>query len=402
MTTPGLPRPEARIRIGLTLFFGLAACHAWAVKARGGRDLGVLLEAGARALRGEPLYRLSSDIWCFKYSPPVALLVAPVSLLPADVASLALALGSALALVGVFLFASRRTGAQGRPASQILVLALSAPYTLHLLALGQNDGLLVGLAVASESIALLHPGLSGVLLALACIVKPPYLLLAALALVLGERRRLVGLATGLALTFGATSLRYGFAGLASEMQGWRSLLATTTRPLLCDEQNQSFWAVACTYLARPEDGARYPIVVALASAALVAATAGLVFRAPLREDRRRFLLFSACLYLTAPLSPLGWRTNLLAAVPALFVLVENARDASSALVRRLSWGVIAFALAVELSTYDLVGRRAFFYLLQHRHYALASAIAIVAAFLGAAMEARRSAPALTAAGSRRE
>ncbi len=410
MTAPALPlgtepRAEAARRrppgsaLALSAFFTAAALQAWAAKARNGRDLGVLLDAGGRALRGEALYRLSDGHWCFKYSPPAALIFAPVSLLPRPLASLALALGSAAALVVILLWAADRVAARDRPLTHLLVVALSVPYTLHLLALGQNDALLVVLAVAGEAVAPRRPVLSGALLAVACVFKPPFLLLLLLPVAWREGRRVAGFLAALAAAAAATALRYGAGGLWGELRAWRALLAATTPRLLCDEQNQSAWAVACTYLASPADGARYRMAVAGLSLALVAAAGGLALLAA-RGRHGRFALFAAALYVTAPLSPLGWRANLVAAIPLLYVLVENARRAASRSVRRLSAATIAGVLAVQLASYDVTGARLFFLLLRHRHYALACAAAVLAALAGAAVEARRAA-AGTAAGAAR-
>lgn len=386
-----LPAPAPatrRAQLALAGFFVVAAAHAWATKALDGRDFGVLLAAGQRALHAEELYRLSDGHWCFKYSPPAALLFAPVSLLPRRVASLLLALGSAGALVAIFRWAAGHVGAQDRPLTHVAVVALSLPYTIHLLALGQNDALLVALVVASEVTACRRPVFSGALLALAFLFKPPLLIVLVVPLAWREGRRLLACAVGLAAASGATSLRYGLFGLAVEMRGWRALLAATTPPLLCDQQNQSLWAVVCTYLARPEDGARYRTAVVLAGIVLLAAVGCLVLAASREPRRRRFTWVAAALYAAALLSPLGWRTNLLAAIPLLYLLVENARRATSRAVRRLSWSTVGVVLAVQFASYDVVGRRAFFFLLAHRHYAFACLAAALVALLGAAIEAQ--------------
>ena len=328
------------VLLALAALLGVVAVHLVTARPYDGRDLEVLLTAGERALRAEPLYRLSDGHWCFKYAPPAALLLAPLSLLPSRAAALLLALGS---LVGLFVIlrwgashahssgrneARRPTGARpwSRLTPHLAVVALSLPFTLQLFTYGQIDALLVALVVVSEVTAARRPLLSGVLLALACLFKLPFLLLLAVPLAWREWRRLAGFAAGLALALAVTALLYGPAGLLAELHAWRGLLATTTPRLLCNPQNQSLWAVVCTYAARPEEGVRYLAWVATGGLALAALLGWLALAGS--PGRRRFSVVAASLYATAALSPLGWRTNLLAAIPLLHVLVEQARRAA--------------------------------------------------------------------------
>jgi hypothetical protein len=366
----------------------LAALQAWATRAMYGKDLGVVLRAGQRALLGEPLYRLSDGHWCFKYSPPVALLAAPLVALPQALASLLVALGSAAALLALLRWSARELGAERRWGSAAAALALAAPYALHLLAVGQLDALLVALVLWSEALAPRRPVTSGALLAAASLVKPPFLLLLTVPVLWREGRRIGGFALAVALAFAAAALRYGAAGLGAELHGWRELLAATTPALLCDAQNQSLWAVVCTYLAPPSASARYQGAVVAAAAGLAALSGGLALAAARDTGRRRFLALGLALYLAAALSPLGWRANLVGALPLLFLLVEQARGASLGWVRWVSAATALGVAGAGLASYDVVGRPAFAFLLQHRQYAFACAAAVLVALLGAAAEAR--------------
>jgi hypothetical protein len=377
-----------RSAAALAVLYGVAALHGWYYKAKDGRDFGVVLTAGARALRGETLYRLGDGHWCYKYSPPVALLAAPLSLLPPRVASLLLALASAAALVAISLWAAERLDARARSLTHLAVAVLAAPYTLHLFQLGQLDAVLVAGVVASERLARRRPALSGLLLALPCLVKPPLLLLLAVPVLWQEGRRLAGFAATAGLAAGLFLLRYGAGGFLAEVRGWRALLAATTPGLLCDRQNQSLWAVTCTFLAPPSARGFRAAALGLALV-FTAALAALAAAAARDRLRARFLVAAAALYAAAPLSPLGWRTNLLGAIPLLYLLVQQARQAGSRGVRRASLAAGLVVLAVQAASYDLVGERAFQFLLEHRHYALAAALAAFTALGGAAVEARR-------------
>jgi hypothetical protein len=377
-----------RSAAALAVLYGVAALHGWFYKARDGKDFGVLLTAGARALRGEALYRVGDGHWCYKYAPPVALLASPLSFLPPRLASLLLALASAAALVAISLWAAERLEARARSLTHLAVAVLAAPYTLHLLQLGQLDALLVVGVVASERLARRRPALSGALLALPCLVKPPLLLALAVPLLWREGRRLAGFAAAGALAAGLFLLRYGAEGFAAELRGWRALLGATTPGLLCDSHNQSLWAVTCTFLVPPSHPAYRAAALALA-AAFTLGLAALATVAARDRLRARFVVAATALYAAAPLSPLGWRTNLLAAIPLLYLLVQQARAAGSRAVRRASLAAGVAVVAVHAASYDLVGARAFQFLLEHRHYALAAALAAFTALAGAAVEARR-------------
>jgi len=136
----------------------------------------------------------------------------------------------------------------------LVVLALHAPFLHRLFALGQIDALLLWLMVESESRA--EGFISGLLWALACLFKPPFLIFLLLALAFRQWRRIAGLAFGLAL---------GLAIDWRELPRWRELLEVTTRPMLCgDPENQGLVGIACHYLG----GAIFAIPLAAALLAL--------------------------------------------------------------------------------------------------------------------------------------
>lgn len=346
---------------------------------QGGVDFQVFHRAAGRFLAGEPLYRPGDGHYAFKYAPAVAMLLAPLRLLPPAPAALAWALASALALAGFMAWSARRLGAPVPASSHLAVLVLTLPFSLHLFPLGQMEAVLLWAVSASEDRADRRPWLSGALWAAASLAKPPFLLLALPALGSRQWRRLLALAAFLAAGLLAPALRYGPGGALAEIGAWRGLLAATTPGLLCDPQNQSAWAMACTWLARPP-GAAYAFAagaLALLGAAVAAAAVALARRRGRAEGA--FAAQAAALWLTAFLSPLGWRTNLLGAIPALYLLVDRARSAPAAGARRLALAAGVGLFLVQRLNYEVVGRERFFALLEWRHYGASTAAAVLAA-----------------------
>jgi hypothetical protein len=340
------------IVLGLTV---LLALHAWRIKS--GIDLQVYLRAGSRALVGEEIYVLSESS-PFKYSPPVALLFAPLSLLPTRAAQLLWVLISAAAFTRFVQLQGRGTGlgAWWRP---LLVLGLASPYLSQVLFLGQADALLVWLMALSELDAKRAPLRSGVLWAIVCLFKLPFLLFGLLVVAFGEGRRLLGLTLGLALFAFAGVLRFGLAGLLHEVSAWRALLAESTPVSLIATDNQSLTAILCSLGLVPEQhpGWLSALTLVLSAALLLAST--LVTRRVWMRDRAeaRTLAGALTFYLAAFLSPLGWLSNLVVIVPVAWGLI-SLRERPLAKV-----GLVVLGAAV-LCNYDLLGREVFVELLR--------------------------------------
>jgi hypothetical protein len=316
-------------------------------------DYAVFHRAGARWLRGEDLYR-SSEFFSFKYAPIAAAFFAPFSLLPQPLGWLAMNALSTAVLLGVLRWGARqlRGAAHPGPLELALLLAMTAPYYGHLFWLGQTDGLVLGLLVASEAWAGRRPALSGGLWALACLVKPPFLTLLLPAVLLRQWRRLAGLCGGVALWLVLGCARYGVSGGWSQLHTWYATLSRQAPDLICWEFNQSAAAIACTYLARPGTRA---FGAALAALALGVLAVGLGLAAAAGRDdpaRRRFALFGLALYLGAFLSPLGWNTNLLSTIPLAGALASAAVEAPSTARSRAA--AAAAAIVTLLNCVDLL------------------------------------------------
>jgi uncharacterized membrane protein len=361
-------------------------------------DYAVFQRAGERFLHGEALYRPNDGHFAFKYAPVSAAFFAPLSLLPRRAGWLVMNLLSILALLRVIAWAARRMLRPPGLHELAGVLAIAAPYYGHLLWLGQSDGLVVWLLVESEERAERRPLLSGALWALACMVKPPFLVLLLPVLALRQWRRLAGLAWGACGWLVLGSLRYGWTGGFAQLRGWHAMLLGSTPDLVCNPWNQSAFAITCTYLAHP---GTWRFGAALAALALVVIGAGLgavvvLWRAD--QERGRFALGALALYLGAFLSPLGWNTNLIAALP-LACALSSVAVASP--VRRLRIAATAAAAAVALlNCVDLVLLPLRLWddtamtLLQARQYGVAGLL-LAGASLGLLTRDRRHAASLT-------
>jgi hypothetical protein len=351
------------------LLFGLVA-HAWIVKA--GSDFEVFRLAGWRAWHGVLPYQHSDGLMPFKYGPPIALLLVPLGWLPERIGYLLWLVVSALALLRVVRWSHRALGMGPDPRREALVLLALFPLVAHMFALGQCDALLLWLVVESEDRRRTAPLRSGMLWALACLVKPPFLLLGLLLVWRAETRRADGFLLGIAAAFGVLALVHGPAEVLQQAREWVELLGATTPGGLCDAQNQSVAALVCSYGGVEPGSAAFAAMAALLATALVVAGAWCVRAVATRNQlSAEGLAFALVLHGTALLSPLGWRTNLLALIPSLTLVFS--RDAGEAdpvraRARRLcAWGL---GLTAVIVNWDVLGERGFHAVLRTRYHAL--------------------------------
>jgi hypothetical protein len=365
----------------------LLAIHTWAYKSQ--EDFRVFHTAGARFLGGEPLYRDTDGLMPFKYAPVVALLFAPLGLLPERAASLVWLLASCAMLWRFVRLSAELFTGRASPGREALVVLLVLPFVRHHFAVGQCDLALFWLSAESLRLAPRRPWLSGALLSWVCLVKPPFLLFLGTAVLLLQARRVAGFAVGLVLGLGASALRYGLEGNLAQLMRWRQLLSQSTPDMLCAVDNESVWGMACAWVSPPGQPA-FLAAVAVGSLLVVGAFAAALLR--LRRERpteAEALLHAAAFYLTAFLSPLGWRTALLGLVPLLFLLLQRREAFTPPWLRALALAVPLSNALAGMLLYDVAGRAAFLFYLGHKvmaALALATALLAVVALL-------RSAPA---------
>src|SRR5262249_52102924 len=134
-----------------------------------------------------------------------------------------------------------------------------------------SDALLLWLLVESEHSRRTAPIRSGLLWALACLVKPPCILLGLLLVWRTEARRADGFLLGIAAAFGALALVQGPTEVRFQIRAWAELLGATTPGGLCDPHNQSVAALVCSYGGAAPGSLAFAAIAALLATALVAA-----------------------------------------------------------------------------------------------------------------------------------
>jgi hypothetical protein len=352
---------------------GLVAAHSWVFKPVG--DFGVFYNAGRRLFRGEPLYFL--EALPFKYAPPVALLLAPLGLLPEAVARLIWLVFSAAAVVR-FQWLSARLTHCARPSAHLVVLVLVSPFIQVLLSWGQCDAILLLLMIQSELWADERPWISGALWAVACLFKPPYLIFLCVALPLRQWRRLSGLMIALLGGVSTAALRSGIPMTFAQHLAWLNVLRQTTPALFCAPTNQSAFGIACAYWTRPSNGRAFFIASTAISAAVFLFHALATIVTWRRDSARgRTLATALQFHLTAFMSPLGWRANLLSAAPLAYLLLSSMQSNLRWPPRVALIGLLA--MTVGFLGYEVVGPDVFRRLLLARYLGLAIAIAALAA-----------------------
>ena len=368
----------------------LVALHSLVVKS--GVDFPVFYRAGARLLRGEPLYR--DEAMPFKYAPAVAFFFAPLSALPEKVARFAWLAISAAAVVRYLQLSARLTRASP-PSTHLIVLALSLPFIQVMLSWGQCDAILLLLMLQSVLWGERRAIASGGLWALACLFKLPYLVFLGVAAALRQWGRIAGLALGLVVGMSLSALGYGVRMNVAQIVAWRDVLRETTPSRYCDPTNQSAFAIACTYWAHPGDPRFLAAVFALAVSVLVFYMVATVVTWKRDAARGRILAIALSFHLTAFLSPLGWRANLLGAVPVIYLLLAICGT------RALWPRRVAFLGLLAISTawlgYEIVGADLFRRLLLARYLGIGALIAALAAAVGQAMLPAVRATSATAA-----
>lgn len=376
----GVGRIDARFsslapRLFLAAYLALAL-QSWWVETRLGADFDVFHLAAHRAVAAQPLYHIE-ELYHYKYSPAFALLISPLAALPRPAAALVWNLLSALALASFSTWGARRFGRDAPFTSQLAVFVLALPFSIHLLRLGQADALMLWLASRSEDGAERHPAWSGALWAAAVLGKLPFLVLLPLALLNGQWRRLAWFTAFLAVGLVLPAVRYGVAGALAETGAWHGVLAAAAPEALCNRENQSVWAIACTYLAQPPGTAYLAWVAVLGGGAVLAGALSAL--AAWRRDPAtgRLAALALALWLSAFLSPQGWRTNLVGAIPALFMLLTAVRDPGAGRVRIFGGILLAGVFLVQRLNYEVVGPQAFFWLLAHQQFGVSTAVAVL-------------------------
>ncbi|HZX41147.1 MAG TPA: glycosyltransferase family 87 protein [Myxococcaceae bacterium] len=351
--------------VGL-LFLGLGL--ALALNPRRCIDFTVFRTAGARWLAGAELYRAEDGPMPFKYAPPVAVLLAPLALLPRSVGAVLWNLGSALFLLLALARLPRVDPGPGDADGSWAALALAGPISTVLF-YGQVDLWLLGLLVLAAAAVRSRDG-GGVALGLAVLTKPPAAF-AGLFFVVRRRWRALAVGAGVVLLACALfSARVGQAGFSAELAAWRSLVERSTVEWVTGPNPQGLPTlvldVAGWLGTRPSPEALWlaQLSAALLFAALVLAV---------RDDGGA--TFRMTTLAVAMSSPLAWRANFVLALPAVRRLVAAARAGDG-----VSRALLGLVLLTSLLTSGLLDRTATERILAFRPWGLLGLLLVVVEF----------------------
>jgi Glycosyltransferase family 87 len=348
----------AWLLVGLTLA-GLAV-HA--ALFRDLDDFQVFFKAGQRILLGEALYRVEEIPMPFKYAPLAAAVFAPFAVAELPVGRVLWLIFLAALCWRVFRLSARLIGASGL--SALLALSCCIGALKHMFLYGQCDVMLLWLALESQQLKD-RPWTSGALLALALMFKPPMLLVVIALVLLRQWHRALStmLFTGLFLI--APALWWGPARLMIELASWRSMLAMTTGPMICTTNNQGAYGLACLF-SSPSDAFQFSLL-----GIFIGAGSAMLLAIPLwqlhkhRVQQLELAIVSCALFLSAFLSPLAWRSNLLSMLPMTFLLAESLAQATPRtrwLVCSIPWAstlfqVLGFELLGPVRFLQVLGAR---------------------------------------------
>jgi hypothetical protein len=379
-------------RVGRVLWPIAVNAIDWAISKRApGVDFFVFHQAARRFMGGSDLYPATDGQLAYKYAPGFALLFVPFAWMPLRAGWAAFNLVSAACITLATRWTVRRLVREPGIVLPALVIVAVYPMVVQLFRIGQVDALLLALIVASEALAPSWPRASGLLWATATVAKTPFAILAVPALAHREWRRLAAFAAGCVAWLAVGFVPWGVAGGVTQLDAWRDLLRRSTPPLFCYQENQSIFGIACKLAgAGAHDALRFYGIVAIL-AVILASAAVAASVALSRHDRvsGRVLGFAAGLYLAAALSPLGWRSTLVVAIPLLCLAAALARHGGARRVRLVAAGSFVVLLGAEYGLPALLSRVTTAVeqrMLQLRSYGVAYAILALGTFAAAALQ----------------
>ncbi len=374
--------PFAIRRVGFVGLIVVAGALVFTFKAEM-PDFEVYWRTGARAAHAEPLYRVADGEYQFKYFPAAAVLAIPVGALPHQVARVIWFAGLLAALV-VLVRLSVKTLPERRLPVGVLVAVLIVvlgKYYARELVLGQINLLLVLIVIgAMLALKVGREARAGWLVALAVMVKPYGLILVPWLIARGHRHSVVAVVAGMIVAFLLPAMFYGLAGSAALHLDWWRTVSATTAGVLTHPDNVSLAAMYTKWFGATTTAYGLTIVTAVALLAFAAA----VFLARRRVPQPDGLEAGLLIALTPLLSPQGWDYVLVVCTPAVVCLANNI-DQLPRVLRILS--VVALA-ALGLTLFDLVGRTAYYALIQMSVVTLG--VIVVIAMLGV-LRARKAA-----------
>jgi hypothetical protein len=317
-------------------------------------DFEVYWTAAVRARAAEPLYRVEDGHYQLKYLPAFAMIAIPVGLLPLQAAKAVWFTISILLLIALVALSLALLPEARKPAWLLVAITLVAMLKFfgHEAVLGQVNALLAVIVVlAVLAIRRGRETATGLLVALAVVVKPYAIIFLPWLMARRRTRPLAAAAAGLAAVVAAPAVVYGVQGTIELHRSWWRTVTESTAPNLTNADNVSIAAMYAKWIGPGSSAA----VLTIATIALLLAAAAFVF---LRRGGLKFPegLEGALLLTCVPLlSPQGWDYVFLVSTPAI-VFLANYEDRLPMPVRLLTIGAVA---TIGLSLYDVMGRAAY-------------------------------------------
>ena len=280
-----------------------------------GIDFEVFRKTGARLIAGEAIYQPDENM-PFKYAPVFAVVFMALGVAPPLPTYWAWNILNALALAIFVSWGARSLKPEHRLLGTALAFFACASMVQHHYALGPIDCCVLAAIALSETQRTKNPVASGALLAFAALIKITFVAFIAVAFVFFARKRILGVALGLAVGLLAPTPFYGMAQTHTWTFEWLHLLGASLEPWICWRDNQGAFGIACLFGLHPASPEHMRAGYAVALLAVI--PAGLVVLKKLlakesEHARRAAVLFA--LFMTFFLSPLGWYTNLVAMIP---------------------------------------------------------------------------------------
>jgi alpha-1,2-mannosyltransferase len=316
-------------------------------------DFAVNYRAGQRIVAGETLYRTADGHYMFKYFPAAALIYAPFTALPIELAMVCWFLLSLAAFIAMFRIVDRLIPKKHVPYLLAIAGAILAKYMLHELRLGQINVFVTLIMLAALGALGRTPRwraelVAGALAGVAVAVKPYAALLVLYFLTTFRWRSVLAAMGALALCLVLPSAFYGAAGNLAELREWAGSLSDSTPALLTNVDNVSVLAFFTKWLGDPGRAVQ-PTLIVLGTLALL--TLAVIVAGWRRRDA--FVLEGALILTLIPLiSPLGWDYTFLMALLAVALIVNHRSTYASP----VQWLLAANFAIVALALYDTMGR----------------------------------------------
>jgi hypothetical protein len=333
---------------------GLSAAYLFGIRWNHGMaDFAVNYRSGERILRGETLYQTADGHYMFKYFPAAALIYAPFTELPIELAMVCWFLLSLAAFIAMFRIVDRLIPKKHVPYLLAIAGAILAKYMLHELRLGQINVFVTLIMLAALGALGRTPRwraelVAGALAGVAVAVKPYAALLVLYFLTTFRWRSVLAAMGALALCLVLPSAFYGAAGNLAELREWAGSLSDSTPALLTNVDNVSVLAVFTKWLGDPGRAVQ-PTLIVLGTLALL--TLAVIVAGWRRRDA--FVLEGALILTLIPLiSPLGWDYTFLMALLAVALIVNHRSTYASP----VQWLLAANFAIVALALYDTMGR----------------------------------------------